>query len=363
MPHLSLVPLQTAQLGPAGASFALNYGSGPIPRDGVTLQLLGFVTTNVTYPSPIVPRPLSGYALDYGDPLTGSAGVTEIRTAVQKYKSPADARRGLTFWRNSDPYLNWYSSSVLPVTATWLKRPAVGRHGFASLLTFAAANLNPIVRLHEQVTDGRYLLDLTVTAGSTSAAEQAAPGLLRTLDHRLHRVLGGHPAGTPAKLPKPPDPGQAQGGADLSAATLQPSDVGQSHWVRLFQDYHADPFALSAYYMDAYPAGAYTQLNQDIAWWPSATEATYADAYQGAFYDGLDALALGGSITPVDLSALSDPANGVLITGSGQSFVLINLTRGQGDDRVSAYSDTTLTTSDVQNLAQAAANRLDAALP
>ena len=68
----------------------------------------------------------------------------------------------------------------------------------------------------------------------------------------------------------------------------------------------------------------------------------------------------GTSVTPVDLSALSDPANGVLITGSGQSFVLINLTRGQGDDRVFAYSDTTLTTSDVQNLAQAAANRFDA---
>ena len=252
---------------------------------------------------------------------------------------------------------------MLPVTATWLKRPAVGQKGFASLLTFAAANLNPIVRLDEQVTDGRYLLDLTVTAGSASAAEQAAPGLLRALDRRLHRVLGGHLLGTPVKLPEPPDPGQAQGGPDLSAATFQPSDVGLSHWVTLDQDYDANPFALSSFFMYARPAGPYASLSQDIAWWPSATEATYADTYQGEVYDGLYAGVLGTSVTPVDLSALSDPANGVLITGSGQSFVLINLTRGQGDDRVFAYSDTTLTTSDVQNLAQAAANRLDAALP
>src|SRR5438093_10343012 len=71
--QLALVPLQTAQLGPAGASLALNYGSGPTDN-GIFVVSIG--------DSPIIGGveshgSIAGYALDYGDPYTGSTGVTE----------------------------------------------------------------------------------------------------------------------------------------------------------------------------------------------------------------------------------------------------------------------------------------------
>src|SRR5579871_3052294 len=39
--RLGLVPLQTAQLGPAGKSFTLNYGSGPLAGDGSFISSSG----------------------------------------------------------------------------------------------------------------------------------------------------------------------------------------------------------------------------------------------------------------------------------------------------------------------------------
>ncbi len=356
---LALIPLQKAQLGPAGASFALNYGSGP--GADVMLSVFGAFSSYGASPPAPFGGPVTGYALDYGDPYTGSTGVMEIRTGVERYKTPANAKKGLKWWRHQESMLKDYNSAVLPVTLTWPKPPAVGQRSFASLATFAAPNLNPIVRLDEQVADGRYVIDLTVTAGSVSAAEQAAPALLTALDHRLNRVVAGHWTGYPAKLPPRPDGGgPAPGGPDLSAATLQPSDVGQSHWVSLYQDYTSDPFALSSFFMVANPAGPYTQLNQTIRWWPTAAEATYAETYQAD-----SELVLFGGGTPVDLSTLSDPASGTLITGSGlaASIVEINLTRGKAGDFLFAESDQALTTSDVKALAQAAETRLDAATP
>ena len=204
--RLALVPLQTAQLGPAGASFALNYdGSGPI--EDTEINFFG-----VHIYSSSSDGPLGGYALDYGDPLTGSTGVMEIRSAVQKYRTRAGARNSIRFSGFDDSDLTEFGSSLLPITEKKIKAVAIGQRRSADLITLAAPNLNPIVRLHEQVAAGRFVLDLTVTAGSVSAAEQSAPHLLLLLHHRLNRALQGHLTGSPPPLPPEPEPGQAPGG-------------------------------------------------------------------------------------------------------------------------------------------------------
>jgi hypothetical protein len=354
--RLALVPLQRAELGPAGASFPLNYGSGPM---GVETRNSFFGITSYSESSN---GPIDGYSLDYGDPLTGSTGVMEVRTSVEQYRSPAAALDGLFEARFENTDLRSYSSRLLPVTVKRVKPEKVGGRRIAYLITLAAPNLNPIVRLDEQITSGRYVLDLTVTAGSATAAEHAAPHLLRALRDRLRRLIGGHSvAERPVKLPPEPQSGQAPGGPDLSTLILQPSDVGQSHAVNLIQVYVANPPALSAYLMGLAPAGPYDALQQQIGWWPTATEATYAEAYEGP-------LTLGGSftsgtITPVDLSAVSDPATGYLVSDSGVTGAAIELTNGQAGEFIFAVSKSALQASDVQNLAQAAANRLDAGLP
>src|SRR5207244_2027462 len=45
---------------------------------------------------------VSGYLLDYGNPFGGAAGVTEIQTAIERYRNAADARKGLDFWRRDE---------------------------------------------------------------------------------------------------------------------------------------------------------------------------------------------------------------------------------------------------------------------
>ena len=87
--HLGLVPLQTAQLGSAGASLAIQYDSGPVSNaaSGTPLGVFGR---------------LGGYLLDYGYPYSGGAGVTSIRTQVEQFRSPVGVKKGLRFWRFED---------------------------------------------------------------------------------------------------------------------------------------------------------------------------------------------------------------------------------------------------------------------
>ena len=352
--RIALIPLQTAQLGPAGASLPLNYGSGSTSNDQ-SFSGNGF--------SLGVPGEIAGWALDYGDPSTGSTGVMEIRSSVAEYGSRRRAREGLLFGRFLDTILREaFDSPSAPTTVKKVKVAPVGQRRFGYLITSAAPNLNPLVRLDEQVAAGRFVLELSVTAGSASAAELIAPHLLRVLHRRLQLALEGGLHGTSPKLPPAPHRGQAPGGPDLSTLILQPTDVGQSHAVNLYQGYYFAPHALSDFLMLLAPAGTYAELVQQIAWWPSATEATYAEAYGGQdslfFGSGFG----GGTVTPVDLSAVGDGATGYIVQQSDQSTAHVTLTNGQAGESVVAISQSPLQASDVQSLAQAAADRLDAGL-
>ena len=356
--RLALVPLQAAQLGRAGRSLALSYGSGPT-SSGTGVVLVSGAPRRVGADGGI---PTGGYVLDYGDPYTGSTGVTEIRSAVEEYKTPADAKKGLTAARFEDRFLKVFlGSPSVHVTVRKVRPVMTGTQRFGYLITEAAQNLNPIVKLDEQIVAGRFVLDLTITAGSASAAEYIGPHLLLLLHHRLFLMLTGQQHGNPARLPPDPHAGQAPGGPDLSTMILQPSDVGQSHAVNLLQAYAAFPPALSSFLMVLEPAGTYDTLEQQISWWRTATEATYAETYGGGSLFPLGIL-FSGAVTPVDVSAAGDSATGWLETGDGGSTAEVTLTNGQAGETVFGMSNSTLEASDVQSLAQAAANRLDAGL-
>jgi hypothetical protein len=180
---------------------------------------------------------------------------------------------------------------------------------------------------------------------------------LSVLHRRLQLMLEGHPAGKSAKLPPTPLAGQASGGPDLSTTILQPSDVGQSLPANEEEEYFVGPPALSAYEMTLKPAGPYDLgLEQLIGWWPTATEATYAMAYERAIIAKRF-----GAGSAVDLGAVGDNAIGSLFNGGSE--VAVTLTNGQaGEVILGLSSGSAPTDSDVQSLAQAAANRLDAGL-
>jgi hypothetical protein len=361
---LAVVVLPKPALGKAGRSLALARGSGVVsnaaaPNDSITATADTFAKLGR----------VTGYVLTYGDRYSGRAGVTEITTGVEQYKSSAAAKRGLAFWKSDDPKITVLKPYGLDVAVKAMKAPRIGTHRFAAGTTFTVPNAAPVAFVDERFTDGRYVLDVKVAAGSLSAAVGPAAKLARSLDHRLRLAEAGKLRGKPVKLPPQLAPGAPPGGPDLSTLALTASDLGSP--ATLGNHLYATPSApaLSAYELDWNPAGALDQLSQLIAWFPTANDATVLTRFEEtviahslANLSGVDA----GQFTPVDLSAVGDNAcGGVVSVTSGQQTVylaVIALSSGKASDLILVGSTSPIQDSDVVSLAQAAAARLDAGL-
>jgi hypothetical protein len=350
--HLALVPLQKAQLGPAGASLPIQYDSGPVSN------------ANSGMPAKVFGR-LGGYLLDYGVPYSGGAGITSIQTQVEQFRTPAGAKKGLAFWRSADKFQGTFFRQIgIAASANFLKVRAAGSGHFAYLVAMQIPNADPVYLVDEVAASGSFIVHATVAAGTESTAEKLAPALTTKLVHRLHLLLAGHLHGTPAHLPPLPKPGPPPGGPDLSTLVVGPSDLtGQSTVVN--QGYGDDQSAvLSTYEIDMSPAGPFGELSQAIEWYGNANEATWEGAFEtdlifnGGFLQGL---------TPVDLSAVGDNAQAAIFPGTdlsgkpvSEAFVI--MWQGQALDIALLQSPTTIQPASVQALAQTIANKLNAGL-
>lgn len=347
--RLSLVPLQTAQLGSAGASLPLLFGSGGVSNRDVpsTLKKLGR---------------LGGYGLSYGDPYLGGVGVTSIETQVERFRTPAGAKKGLKFWKKDDQATAAiYHQVGVMVSAHFFKVPAVGSGRFAYVTSLQIPNADPLFTADEEASSGGYVLHVTVAAGTEPTAEHLAPVLMRKLERRLRLMLAGRLRGKPAKLPKLPEPGPPPGGPDLSTLVVGPSDFSGPATV-IDQGYEPDPSAVSTYDIDLHPAGPFDEVEQTISWEANANETTW----QGTLFADIFSTfagALGSNATVVDVSAVGDNAHAVILTGAATPFVFVVMWQGQALDVADAQaSTTTIQPSDVQALAQAMATHLNAGL-
>lgn len=353
---IAIVPLPKSVIGPAAASLTVIYSSGPLSNSDAAQQSNGFVS----------PRRLkrlgrvTGYTLGYGDLMSGGTGVTQVVSGVEEYKTAADAKKGLAFWKKDDAKVTEFHGPTLATTNAPVKLPAIGAGHYAFLTTFTVPTVNPIYTVVERVAQGRFVLDLDVSAASVAAAKQLAPVLARKLDRRLRLMLAHRLKGRPVGIPFPPDGGPPPGGPDLSTLIVQPSDVGQDHIVNLLQGYGTNPPAISGYSMLLTPAGPYDLLQQEIDWYPNATEATYEAAFQLASFYEFAAFPGGGGITSVDVSGAGDGAQAAMMTGGGLGEVV--LARGPAVDMVIVIGDS-FTASNLQNLAYVTADRLDPGIP
>jgi hypothetical protein len=349
--RLALVPLQTAQLGPAGASLPIEFDSGRVSdaEAGSLLKKIGRV---------------DGYLLDYGDPFTGGTGVTSIETQVERYHTPRSARKALGYWKQIDVLQALlYREIGISVGAHSFKTERVGSAHFAYLMPLRIPNADPVYTVDEVATSGGYVLHATVYAGTVSTAERLAPVLTSRLVHRLHRLLGGQLHATPAKLPHLPAAGPPPGGPDLSQLVVGPTDFSGPATV-VDQGYAVDPTAVSSYAIDLQPAGPFAALQDSITWYANANEATWSGTLIG---DILTAGGSGSGTTVVDVSAVGDNAHAAILTGQDQSgapaaFAFVSMWRGQAVEIAFAQGPTTMQPSDVQALAQAMATHLDAGL-
>lgn len=363
---LAVVALPKAALGAAGRSLAVSPDSGVVSNAAATNRSIsGRASTFDNFGR------ITGYDLSYGDPYSGGPGITSIETGVDKYKTAAGAKRGLAFWRKDDPKIKVLGPYGVAVAVKALKPAKIGTRRFAEAATYAIPNAAPVSLVDEQFTDGRFVLQVDVGAGSLSAAFHLAGKLARTLDHRLRLAEAGRLRGKPVKLPQQLDPGPPPGGPDLGPLALTSSDFGGQ--ATITDEGYGTPStpSLSTYVRDMEPAGSFPELTQVIDWFPHANDATVLGRFEGVgFAYGLgEGLLTGvpGQFTPVDLSAVGHNAYGGIVaaTPPGQStvyFVIVSLSAGQAADLILAASDSQVQSGDVVNLAQVAANRLDAGL-
>lgn len=356
---LSLVPLQNAQLGSAGKALPLLRDSGVVSdaeaaNNTVSAQASVFVKLGR----------VSGYALDYGDVYGSGSGVAEIQTGVEKYKTSADAKKGLAFWKKDDAQeVSVLSKAGLPDTGGSFAAPKLGTARFGFVHTVGVAGLAPLAKGDIEVADANYVLDVQVSSSSASTAKSLAAKLAKTLDARLRLAQAGKLHAKPATLPAKRQAGPPAGGPDLGTAALTTSDFTGSA-TSLNSGYGIDPMAISEYEADFAPAGQFDAVNQVVEWYPTAGDATFlANLEQALLTVGI---AHSGAATPVDLSSVGDDAQGVLLqaTGGGSTVyvALVTLSRGQALDIAAAASASAIQTSEVQSLAQAMASHLDAAV-
>jgi len=350
--RLAVIPLPKPTLGSRARGLALGRTSGAISNTAaasstsdateLTFQKLGRV---------------SGYALVYGSPFDGADDVTSVRTGVEEYKTSADAKRGLVFWRREDAAVAALDHSGFSVRSVLVKVPAVGTKRFAFLTSFRASNIAPVSSLDEQVADGRYVLDVTVTAGSAAAAKALAPPLAKKLDARLRLALEGRLHARPTKLPPKQKAGPARGGPDLSKLALNTSDLVGGQAARMAAGYRVDPRAVSDYGVYMQPAGPFDVLYQEIEWYPTANEASFETDWENAYWlsqPGTTVLDLGGlgAGAQGSVSEASTFDTGQIFFSSGHLAEFINV----------AVLDAAIGTTDVTNVAQSAATKIDVVL-
>jgi hypothetical protein len=346
--NLALVPLPQKMLGPAARRFALARDSGPVSNAAAA--------SHTPDASPATFKKLGrlgGYALEYGNAFTGATGLTDVRTSIEQYKTAADARKALAFWQKEDAELNKLDQAGFSVTNVPVQVPAVGKtKRFAYLTSYSASNIAPVSGLDEQIADGRFVLDVIVTAGAPATAEALAPKLAKKLDARLRLALRGRLHGKPVKLPTL-EAGPPRGGPDLSVLALRKTDLVGKATVN--KAYVVDPAAISDFSVFMLPAGQFDALDQEIEWYPVANEASFFADFQNAA-----ALAAEGT-TAVDLSSLGDGAQGSVTESSSLSTGLVVFSSGKLAEFIFLGSQGSIDTADVMSAAQAAANRIDAA--
>ena len=351
---LSIIPLQKSALGSAASSLTISLGSGPQSNQGSPkLKKLGRIT---------------GYQLIYGNLLSAGSGLDSVQTSVDKYKTAADAKRALPFWKKLIlGQTDGVSQLDLTASIGQISVPPIGEGRWGTLAKYSTPGNTSLYFVNEEFADGRYVLDLAIGAGSESLAKTFANKTALTLDKRLRLAVTGRLHGRPAKLPGPPKAGPPASGPDPASLVLTAGDLPSSKVAQ--QGYDSAPVALSTYDVEFSPAGPFDDLFQSVSVMPSPTSAAYSAAFNGAEWIAGDLVFAGPAytkVTPVDVSSVGDNAQAVIveISGGGQTLneAVVILNSGAASDFLAADSSSAIDPADVQNLAHAAADRLNAGL-
>ena len=355
--RLSVLPLPASSLGSAAKSLALQGDSGRIGNKSRLASALPLTPNRQFVTAPLHPPGQSGrvggYALDYGHGASGAAGVTEVWSSVDSYKTSAYAKNGLASWKRWETNHFLHSSlngGALSVTNKKVKTGPLGSARFAVLVAYSGQNIAPLFGLDEQFTEGRYEADVTAWAGTARAARQLAPKLAKKLDARIKLALAGRLHAKPVELPPGPKAGPPPGGPDLAPLALNSTDLnGQVTTVQ--QGYLRDLLALSLYQVVMQPAGQFDLLQQAVMWYATANEASFKnDVVADQFGPG-----------SLDLSGIGDGAWGVLLGGAIGDAAVLFFSSAQLEESVVFQSPNAIQPAQAKSIAQTVANKINQA--
>lgn len=363
---LALVPLPASAIGAVAKALPLQLDSGPVTNNAAENASGGVVTAKQL--AKLGRR--GGYQLDYGTPYTNSPGVHQVQTGVEHYTVDKGAGDALKAWRKYaaiEERLRYFGE---PISVHGLSLPKLADGGWAYVSKASFTGLAPICSAFGMLRDGAYVLSFRVSAGSEPAAKRLALVVVKRLDARLGELVAGSLKASPVHLPVAPKAGPPPTGyPDPALAALGVSDFSQGTLVKA--GYVKPSGDLSQYGVAMAPAGPFDDLTQEIIVMSTPDEAAYQETLLVSFLDqaASGGSSGGGTISPVDVSALGDDAHAYLIADDGSStgtpptyegFVL--LASGPVVDIVVGIAQAPIADTDVSAVAQAAATKLDAAV-
>lgn len=360
---LALVPLPKPALGAAARNLPIAHDSGVASNAQEASQASGNVTAKqLTHLGRV-----TGYLLDYGNPFGSSAGIHEIQTEIERYRTPASARKGLAFWRRQEVQKPPLRGAGIHFSSKKLQLAGVPAPNWAYAQGISIKGLKPVQGVDAQFQHGPYLLDVSVAAASTAAAARLVPTLARRFYARLRLALAGRLHATPVALPPTLKAGPPPHGPKPAALVLRTSDLAKGSKV-LHKGYvkpkgSLDQNALSVYDLTMASPGSFPVLTQEVLVGSSKLEMQYFGAIvlsAGVAGTGSGAV----KSTPVALPGVGDNARGELaqVTINGQTVQeeAVVLVRGSYLDFAIEVSPSAFTAADVRKLAGLTVKRLDA---
>ena len=361
---LALLPLPKSALGAVGRHLPIAHDSGVVSNSDAANTASAHVTAKQLKRLGRV----SGYLLDYGTPFGGSAGVHEIQTEIDRYRSAAAASKGLAFWRRDEvkgpPKIRGIQFSVKKLQLSGLPKPSWSYVGSVSI-----KGLKPVRGVDAEIQRGPYLLDISIGAGSAAAAARLVPTIARHFYARLRLALAGRLHAGPVAVPPALKPGPPPHGPKPSVLAVKTADLGAGSKV-LHRRYirpkaSLDENALSVYDLTIASGGSFPILSQELIVGTSQLEMKYfAAVVLSAAVGSGSGSGKGVKATPVDVGSVGDNARGELarVDVNGQSVAeeAIVLTRGTYLDFLVEASPTAFKAADVRKLASLAAKRLNA---
>jgi hypothetical protein len=359
--ELALVPLSKSALGQAARNLSLAHDSGVVSNSEAASNASAHVTAKQLQHLGRV----TGYLLDYGTPFGSTAGVHELQTEIDRYRSPADARKGFAFWRREEVKPLPLGGAGIHLSVRKLHLSGLPKPSWAYGGSLSIKGLKPVRGVDAEIQDGPYVLDISVDAGSKAAAAHLVPTIARHLYTRLRLALAGRLHGSPVALPPALKPGPPPHGPKPAALVLRTDDLGKGSKA-LHKGYvkpkgSLDENALSVYDQTSASAGEFPVLSQEVLVGSSRLEVQYFAAIVLAAGVGSGQ---GVKATPVELDGVGDNAQGELaqVSVNGQSVAeaAVVLTRGPYLDFLVEASPSAFKAADVRKLAGLAVKRLNA---